>query len=113
MSVRRYLTIVQAPEGYPAPKAPLEDAPSVPQPMLHSVVLADDYEALEARVDALTGALRETHRQLGRYEDKGPKQISRALLTIEEAVPDLRPQWVADMADASSDCRSSQEDHDG
>lgn len=57
MTARRYIAVVQAPEGYPAPNAPLEDAPSVPTPILHSVVHADDYEALHAENVRLREAL--------------------------------------------------------
>ncbi len=50
MTARRYLTIVQDARGYPAPgEPPSEGPPNGPAPpVLHAVVLADDYEALEA-----------------------------------------------------------------
>lgn len=52
-SARRYATIVQAPGGYPPRGAPPEPAPDPPNIVLHTVVLADDYEALEAERDEL------------------------------------------------------------
>ncbi len=53
--VRRYLTIIQDPAGYPAPGEPLEPAPpdGPAPPVMHSVVLADDYEALLAALERL------------------------------------------------------------
>jgi hypothetical protein len=47
---RRYLTIIQAAEGYPPPGAPREAAPpdGPAEPVVHTVVMADAYEALEA-----------------------------------------------------------------
>lgn len=46
MSARRYLAVIQAAEGYPAPGEPLEAAPpdGPAQPIIHQVVLADEYE---------------------------------------------------------------------
>jgi hypothetical protein len=58
-STRRYVAVVQAAEGYPAPGAPLESAPpdGPAPPVLHSVVLADEYEALAAEAERLRAAL--------------------------------------------------------
>lgn len=55
MTARRYLAVVQAPEGYPASGDRLEAGPSEgpAPPTVHTVVLADDYEALEAEVGRL------------------------------------------------------------
>lgn len=57
MAARRYLTVVQAAEGYPAPSEPLEPAPPAgpAAPVLHTVVLEADYEALEAVVAHIAG----------------------------------------------------------
>ncbi len=56
---RRYLAIVQAPEGYPAAGSPLEaEPPNGPAPpIVHEVVLSRDYEAIRAEADALRAAL--------------------------------------------------------
>jgi hypothetical protein len=46
-------------------------------------------EAMTALVeerDELLAALAEAHRQLSRYDHKGPKQIGRALTTMERAL---------------------------
>jgi hypothetical protein len=45
---RTYVTIVQAPEGYPADSElrKLEETPA--PPVVHAVVLRDDYEKVEA-----------------------------------------------------------------
>jgi hypothetical protein len=48
---RRYIAVIQAPEGYPLPGTASEDAPSVPEPVIHQVVLATVYEAMEAERD--------------------------------------------------------------
>lgn len=52
---RRYLTVIQAAQGYPPPRTPLEPAPpdGPAQPVIHTVVLADDYEELERHVKRL------------------------------------------------------------
>lgn len=49
-AARRYLAVVQAAEGYPGPDDPREAAPpdGPAPPVLHTVVLEADYEALEA-----------------------------------------------------------------
>lgn len=59
MSARRYLVVVQDPRGYPGHRerelepAPPELEPAPPegpkQPVIHTAVLADDFEAMEAR----------------------------------------------------------------
>lgn len=58
-TARRYLAVVQAAEGYPAPGEPLEAAPpdGPAPPILHSVVLADDYEELQRTAKGLRHAL--------------------------------------------------------
>jgi hypothetical protein len=58
---RRYLVVIQAPGGYPARGADLDDDPPTdgpPQPELHTAVLEADYVALEAEVERLTDRLR-------------------------------------------------------
>jgi hypothetical protein len=49
MSVRRYITVVQDPRGYPSNTADLDPAPpeGPEPPMVYSVVKADDFERLE------------------------------------------------------------------
>jgi hypothetical protein len=55
MSVRRYLAVIQAPEGYPGPNDPLEPAPpdGPALPVLHTVVREEAFETLEAEVARL------------------------------------------------------------
>jgi hypothetical protein len=53
MSVRRYLAVIQAPEGYPGPNDPLDAAPGPALPVLHTVVREEAFEALEAQVARL------------------------------------------------------------
>jgi hypothetical protein len=54
MTARRYVTVIQAPEGYPPP-GDLEPKPSLgpPHPVIHTVVLAEDYEAEVERLKAV------------------------------------------------------------
>lgn len=54
--MRRYLAIIQDARGYPAPGEPLDKAPpeGPEQPMVYSVVKADEHDAEVAR---LRGAL--------------------------------------------------------
>lgn len=53
MTARRYLAVVQDPRGYPAPGGELEPAPpeGPAPPVMHSVVLADDFERVERERD--------------------------------------------------------------
>jgi len=56
---RRYIVLIQAPGGYPAPTEPRGPAPEPPHPTLHTGVLATDYESLEAE-------LAEAHAEIAR-----------------------------------------------
>jgi hypothetical protein len=69
VSARRYIAVVQAAEGYPARGAALEQAPpdGPAPPVIHSVVLEDDFAALESQVDGLVEALREVGNAYGCY----------------------------------------------
>jgi hypothetical protein len=55
VSARRYIAVVQAPGGYPGPDDPLEAAPpeGPAPPMLHTVVMEAEYEAIEKDRDRL------------------------------------------------------------
>ena len=57
---RRYLTVIQDPRGYPT-KLGTEPAPpeGPSEPVLLSVVKADDYEAIQADRDALAARVKE------------------------------------------------------
>lgn len=84
MSARRYVTIIQAPEGYAPPGAPLEDAPSVPQPQLHSVVLASDYDVLRQAVERIA-----YHEQQEDETAEAMRQIAREAIQA----PPERTTW--------------------
>lgn len=58
MSARRYIVVVQAAEGYPARHPSDEEPPCPPHPVIHTAVLADDYEAVEKERDRYRRALR-------------------------------------------------------
>lgn len=66
---RRYIAVIQDPRGYPPPGADLEPAPpeGPSQPVLHSVVAADEYERVQAERDRLAEALREIADRPGPY----------------------------------------------
>lgn len=69
MPARRYLAIVQDARGYPAPGDPLEPAPpdGPAQPVIHTVVLADEYERIEREAERLRAIVGKVPReQLGR-----------------------------------------------
>lgn len=68
MAARRYLAVVQDPRGYPAPGEPLEAAPpeGPAQPVIHTVVLADEYDDLAAKVARLQVELDEAEE---RYDE--------------------------------------------
>lgn len=55
---RTYVTVVQAPEGYPADSElrTMEETPAAP--VVHAVVLLSDHEKLEAEVERLRAELR-------------------------------------------------------
>lgn len=61
-NVRRYLTIVQDARGYPGPNARRDLAPpdGPAEPVIHRVVLADDFEDLVRRFVAVVQALRQS-----------------------------------------------------
>jgi hypothetical protein len=58
---RRYLAIVQDERGYPAPGDDPDDGPpdGPKPPMLHSVVLADEFDVLRTQADRYRAALEE------------------------------------------------------
>lgn len=66
-NVRRYLTIVQDARGYPGPNARRDLAPpdGPAEPVVHSVVLGDDFEDLEVRYLAVVRALRQAGADFG------------------------------------------------
>lgn len=49
----------------------------------------DKQDAWRLEGERLRDACSEAYRQLSRYDDKGPKQIGRAMLTLERAIPEL------------------------
>lgn len=66
-TARRYIVVVQAPGGYPAPNTPLEEAPTPREPTIHSAVLADDYECLEVEVKQLRKENRRLNDRVAQY----------------------------------------------
>jgi hypothetical protein len=50
---------------------------------------AVERDEARAEVERLRAALRRAHEQLSKYDRKGPKQIGRAMLTIERVMPEL------------------------
>lgn len=65
--VRRYLTIVQDARGYPGPNTRRDLAPpdGPAEPVVHTVVLADDFEGLVRRYVAVVQALRQAGAAFG------------------------------------------------
>jgi hypothetical protein len=58
---RRYIVVIQAPGGYPARDAPLDDAPPADGPaqaQIHTAVLEVDYEAEVKRLEGEIAHLR-------------------------------------------------------
>lgn len=87
MSARRYLAVVQDPRGYPAPGEPLEAAPpgGPAQPVIHTVVRADDYEALEAENARLRDQPADGEYVRGR-RDLGPRDLGLVFAELREDV---------------------------
>lgn len=52
----------------------------------HIYAQADAHHYSLDGVDNLLAALRRAHEQLLKYDAKGPKQVTRAVLTIEQAL---------------------------
>lgn len=81
-SARRYLAIVQAREGYPAlPTSSDQPAP----PMVHRVVLADDYEAVRVEGLVLRRALRGMV-DLYRHPDTGQPVVEAGASPADDAI---------------------------
>lgn len=91
MSARRYLALIQASGGYPAPGAPLEPAEAIPAPVLLHVVRAEDYERLEAERD-------EAHAVRSHAE----KELEAEAERFREAIKDHRARWQS-LNDGSED----------
>lgn len=69
MSARRYITIIQDEHGYP-PLGELDPAPpdGPKPPVVHTVVLADEYDRLSEVSDALATAKRMFPKVFARYD---------------------------------------------
>lgn len=52
------------------------------------------YYVSQHEVDRLRDALVRAHEQLSLYENKGAKQVGRAMMTIENVMPELAPDDV-------------------
>lgn len=87
---RRYIAVIQSPDGFPGPGAPMEPAPAVAS-MLLSVVKADDYEALERGAREIWQALRAIERESVDPEDEPLRVAARAAL---ESFP-APAEWTA------------------
>jgi hypothetical protein len=61
---------------------------------MDEVTISNHFEVvreLTTERDRYRAALLEAHRQLSRFDYKGPKQLGRAMMTIERACPELAP----------------------